>query len=164
VKLLDFGLAKAAEQNSSASKPPSPTMSPTLSLAMTQAGMIFGTAAYMSPEQARGYSVDRRADIWAFGVILFRTAHWSPFIRRRRNADRHFGGSNPQGSRLLGAPARYAAAGTPAARTLPAQGSETAITRHWRSPCCASQGTDSRWRPAASCIARRSFRRTDVCS
>jgi hypothetical protein len=68
VKLLDFGLAKAVEARSAASGPPA--MSPTLSLAMTQAGLILGTASYMAPEQARGKPVDRRADIWAFGVVL----------------------------------------------------------------------------------------------
>jgi serine/threonine-protein kinase len=68
VKLLDFGLAKATESTAGAAA--SPTMSPTLPLAVTQAGMILGTAAYMSPEQARGAVVDKRADIWAFGVVL----------------------------------------------------------------------------------------------
>ena len=68
VKLLDFGLAKATENTASAAA--NRTMSPTLSLAMTQAGMILGTAAYMSPEQARGAVVDKRADILAFGVVL----------------------------------------------------------------------------------------------
>jgi len=69
VKILDFGLAKAADPDSPADA--SPTMSPTLSLAMTQAGVILGTAGYMSPEQARSKPVDKRADIWAFGVILY---------------------------------------------------------------------------------------------
>jgi serine/threonine protein kinase len=68
VKILDFGLARAwfgeaDEEDIGAS--------PTITAAMTQAGTILGTAAYMSPEQARGKNVDRRADIWAFGAILW---------------------------------------------------------------------------------------------
>jgi Tol biopolymer transport system component len=69
VKVLDFGLAKAMDPVGGA---PNVSQSPTITTpAMTHAGIILGTAAYMSPEQARGKPVDRRADIWAFGVVLF---------------------------------------------------------------------------------------------
>src|ERR1700678_2164673 len=67
VKVLDFGLAAVGQS----SDPSNPANSPTLTISPTRAGMILGTAGYMSPEQARGKAVDRRADIWAFGVVLF---------------------------------------------------------------------------------------------
>ena len=66
VKVLDFGLAKGVEDDTAALDAVATRTSP----AMTQAGFIIGTAAYMSPEQAKGKPVDRRADIWAFGVVL----------------------------------------------------------------------------------------------
>jgi serine/threonine-protein kinase len=69
VKVLDFGLAKAMEEQQT--DPLVLSQSPTLSLAATGAGIILGTAGYMAPEQARGKRADGRADIWAFGVILF---------------------------------------------------------------------------------------------
>ena len=70
VKVLDFGLAKAFQPDAS---DPSLSQSPTISLsaAATQMGMVIGTAAYMAPEQAKGLPVDKRADIWAFGAVLF---------------------------------------------------------------------------------------------
>jgi len=68
VKVLDFGLAKMAERDASAA---GLSVSPTLSVHATREGVILGTAAYMSPEQARGKPVDRRTDIWAFGCVLF---------------------------------------------------------------------------------------------
>ena len=70
VKVLDFGLAKAFQPDA---REVSASMSPTISLtaAATQMGMVIGTAAYMAPEQAKGKVVDKRADVWAFGAVLF---------------------------------------------------------------------------------------------
>ncbi len=70
VKVLDFGLAKALAPEESS---PALSMSPTLTMPSMQSGVILGTAAYMSPEQARGKSLDKRTDIWSFGCVLYET-------------------------------------------------------------------------------------------
>jgi serine/threonine-protein kinase len=68
VKILDFGLARALVGEAIVADP---SHSPTITETMTRPGVVLGTAAYMSPEQAKGKAVDKRADIWAFGCILF---------------------------------------------------------------------------------------------
>ena len=84
VKLLDFGLAKAVQEELPAANPAS---SPTLTMRATMAGVIMGTAAYMSPEQARGQAVDKRADIWSFGVVLYELLTGRPLFLRDTMSD-----------------------------------------------------------------------------
>ncbi len=67
VKILDFGLAKASATETEGN----PETSPTITMGSTQAGTLLGTAAYMSPEQARGKTADKRSDIWSFGVVVY---------------------------------------------------------------------------------------------
>src|SRR5262249_25764895 len=83
VKVLDFGLAKSIEE---AGPGVDPALSPTITAA-TRAGVILGTAAYMSPEQARGRAVDRRADLWAFGCVLYEMITGRPAFGRETVTD-----------------------------------------------------------------------------
>jgi serine/threonine-protein kinase len=83
VKVLDFGLAAVAQS----SDPSNPANSPTLTISPTRAGIILGTAGYMSPEQARGKLVDKRADIWAFGVVLFEMLTGKPLFHGETVSD-----------------------------------------------------------------------------
>jgi len=84
VKVLDFGLAAVEGREQEAADP---NNSPTLTVSPTRAGMIMGTAAYMSPEQARGKQADKRADIWAFGVVLYEMLTGQPLFRGETVSD-----------------------------------------------------------------------------
>ena len=124
VKVLDFGLAKLTD--AAANRPgsdPLPTItSPTM---MTGIGVILGTAAYMSPEQARGYVADKRADIWAFGAVLFEMLTGTPGVQRGHDL-RHAGVGVEDRSELAGITRRRPTAASTTAALVSHQGSEAA--------------------------------------
>ena len=95
--MLDFGLAKAMEN-----APANPTLSnsPTLSLAATNAGVILGTAAYMSPEQAKANTADRRADIWALGCVLYELLTGKPAFDGEDRKSTRLNSSHSRASRM----------------------------------------------------------------
>ena len=125
VKVLDFGLAKAVERADGRG------LQTVTTPAMTHAGVILGTAAYMSPEQARGKSVDRRSDIWAFGCVLYE------MLTGRRAFDGEtvtdvLACAGQERSGLDGAAARHAGPDSHDVAPGARQGSETAASRHRR--------------------------------
>ena len=135
VKVLDFGLAKALYPNPEGD----PSQSPTLTAAATQMGVIMGTAAYMSPEQARGKTVDKRTDVWAFGALLyelltgtraFEAEDVSLTLAEVMKAD-------PDWDRL---PAETPSAVRRLLRAVPGQAALRAAPRHRRCPARARRG------------------------
>ena len=130
VKVLDFGLAKAMEPVTPASKDVSDLRTITTP-AMTQAGVILGTAAYMSPEQARGKPVDTRTDIWAFGCRAVRDAHRSACLHGR-GCVRDAGVCSQERAGLDRAAGNDPGADSVAPSPMPAEGPRAASSRHRR--------------------------------
>ena len=180
VKVLDFGLAKALEPGSGIGDGGAPNLanSPTItSPAMTMRGMILGTAAYMAPEQAKGKPVDKRADIWAFGCVLYEM-----LAGRRAFAGDDISTTlaavllkDPEWQRLAGRDAGRAPA---PADALPDEGSQGTVARHRRGAGsdrrtarrrprrgrCTRHHTGAVWVATRSCRGRlRACSRSDRC-
>ncbi|HSF99930.1 MAG TPA: serine/threonine-protein kinase [Vicinamibacterales bacterium] len=125
VKVLDFGLAKALVPEGAGATADAMN-SPTLTARATQMGMILGTAAYMAPEQARGKAVDRRADIWAFGAMLYEMVTGARVRRRGRDRDAGVGREGPP------RPRRRARRGAAPAGRVPPEEPQGSAARHRR--------------------------------
>ncbi len=127
VKILDFGLAKGFEKAASQSDVSRPRAT---EMRTTETGVILGTTAYMSPEQARGNPVDKRTDIWAFGCVLYECLSGKqPF---RGDTATYLGGYRPPGTGLRRPSRGNSVCHRPAAASLPAKGSSQTPARHLR--------------------------------
>ncbi len=145
VKVLDFGLAKAMEPDAaSGDVANSPTMT---SPAMTRIGTVLGTAAYMSPEQARGKAVDKRTDVWAFGCVFYEMLAGGPAFPGETIADSvaKIIERSPDFEAL---PDIDATIGSPPGAPVPGTGREGTPPRHWRGP-------DRNWAGACRAPGRR---------
>jgi eukaryotic-like serine/threonine-protein kinase len=131
VKILDFGHAKALDPRSAGTADVAALPTITSPALMTGVGVILGTAAYMSPEQARGNSVDRRADLWAFGCVLFEMIT-GRMVVPRRDGFRHHRSSTGAIARLDRAAAGNTAARAARSRALSRKESEAPLARHRR--------------------------------
>jgi len=132
VKVLDFGLAKAFAADSASATAVTLLNSPAFtSPVMTEMGVILGTAAYMSPEQARGRAVDKRADIWAYGCRALRDGD-GPAPLRWGGGDRDHRGDHERRARLAFSADWHACADRLVAAPLPRKGRAAAPPRHRR--------------------------------
>ena len=159
VKVLDFGIAKALDARAISGPQPPALTTP----AMTEAGVVLGTAAYMTPEQARGKPVDRRADIWAFGCVLYEMLTGKRRVRRRGRDDDARARARAR-ARHAAAAGRLAAGRAPHARALPAKGSEEAprdigdVRLALEGELAQSRRSRARRSGAARCRSRRRSR------
>jgi serine/threonine-protein kinase len=136
IKVLDFGLAKALTSDPTAEDI---NNSPTIDQMATQPGVLLGTAAYMSPEQAKAKSVDRRADIWAFGCVLYEMLTGEDGVSRRLG-DGHAGGRTQERAGLVATPRGNATANPHPSTSLPAKGRTPATAGHGRRPHSTRRG------------------------
>ena len=131
VKILDFGLAKAIAVAAGQGAEFDQGNTPTITGHGTDEGLILGTAAYMSPEQARGKRIDKRTDIWAFGCVLFEMLDGQARLRRRDGLRRDRGDHRAH-ARPDPVEEGHARIGAPCHRQVPREGSETPCPRHRR--------------------------------
>jgi len=144
IKVLDFGLAAVSQVSTPGDRN---TNSPTLTMHATQAGMIMGTAAYMSPEQASGKPVDKRADIWSFGVVLWEMLTGKRDCSMGKQSPTYWLRCLPRNRILPYFPRGFVMRWTDACARTVASAGRLSATCAWHSKSCRPQ----RWRMREAC-------------